>query len=323
MDLRRLRLIPESAWRTPWQSDTLAGLLCGAIARLGGGDLLRATIIEPASEGKPPFILSDAFPGDWLPIPAFLRLLQWPPEQRKTLKNARWINLTTFQNLQRGQLPEFHELIADSGFLESSRLHNTIARAGSSASHAGALYPRSETYLKMEPEREYLTIYLRCQEDLQDLFLAAFRELALGGFGADRSAGKGQFRLASELDPVVDLDSVPAANGIVVLSTFQPAAGDPTVGAWNAFTKYGKLGPDFGIENVFKRPFILFQPGTCFSASQPRPWIGRSIPMQEFLAPETVAELSARHVLIQHLAFGLALPVVLPPQVSECLNLLS
>ena len=92
MPLYRFPLIPESAWRTPWQSDTLAGMICGAVAQLEGGEALRRKIIDPALAGRPPFVLSDAFPGDWLPVPAFTRLLDWPPDQRKTVKRPAGSN---------------------------------------------------------------------------------------------------------------------------------------------------------------------------------------------------------------------------------------
>ena len=90
MNLYRFRIVPESAWRTPWQSDTFSGLLCGAIARLDGNEVLRREVIEPALAGRPPFVVSDAFPGDRLPVPAFIRLFpSWPPDERKAVKRAR------------------------------------------------------------------------------------------------------------------------------------------------------------------------------------------------------------------------------------------
>ena len=109
-----------------------------------------------------------------------------------------------------------------------------------------------------------MTVYARVEAGFAELFWRLVQELAHWGFGSDRSAGKGQFRLDSQLEPANDLDAPAEADGCVVLSTFQPAATDPTDGAWEAFTKYGKLGPDFGLENVFKRPMIVFRPGACF-----------------------------------------------------------
>src|SRR5712691_9939475 len=89
MQLYRFRIVPESAWRTPWQSDTLAGLLCWALARTEGDAALQRDVIEPALQGAPAFVLSDAFPGDWLPVPALVRLAEWPAPDRKAVKRVR------------------------------------------------------------------------------------------------------------------------------------------------------------------------------------------------------------------------------------------
>lgn len=313
MDLYRFRLVPESGWRTPWQSDTLSGMLCGAIARLEGSEVLRREVIDPALAGRPAFVISDAFPGDRLPIPAFVRLLpSWPPDQRKAVKRARWFDQEAFVRVQRGHLPESADLIPDSGFHESVQLHNTISRTSNAAMDEGGLYPREETHLAAGQDR--LTIYVRLDAGFRDRFRRAVRELATDGFGADRSSGKGQFRVDGELEPTDFLDRVDAPGGVLVLSTFQPDAGDPTDGAWDAFTKYGKLGPEFGLENVFKRPLVLFKPGACFPLVEARPWLGRAVPMNELLAPDTTISLRSRGVEAIHYAYGLAVPIAWPEQ---------
>ncbi len=310
MHLYRFTLIPESAWRTPWQSDTLAGMLCGAVARLEGGEVLRREIIDTALAGRPPFVVSDAFPGDWLPIPAFTRLLDWPSDLRKTVKRARWLSRESFERVQQGQPVTLKDFIHESGIHETSHLHNTISRASNTTSDGGSLYSREETYLAKD--QKHLTVYVRLDDTFRELFWRAVRELAACGYGADRSAGKGQFSIGGELEAAHSLDRVDRPTGVVALSTFQPNAGDPTDGAWEAFTKYGKLGPEFGLENVFKRPLVLFKPGASFRTSKPRPWLGRAIRMDDVLAPDAVATLRTQGVEVIHYAFSLAVPVVWP-----------
>ncbi|MDW8266604.1 MAG: hypothetical protein RMJ52_14865, partial [Gemmataceae bacterium] len=102
------------------------------------------------------------------------------------------------------------------------------------------------------------------------------------------------------------------ADGSVALSTFQPADGNPTDGAWEAFTKYGKLGPDFGLENVFKRPIIVLRPGASFRTPVPRGWLGRALPMDELLAQDVVGKLRNLDVQVIHWAFGLCVPLRWP-----------
>ena len=310
MNLYRFRIVPESAWRTPWQSDTLAGLLCWMCARTDGNAVLRHQIIEPALAGRPPFVLSDAFPGDWLPVPAALRLLDSPAEQRKTVKRAKWLSQKSFTRLQRGELPTMSEFIRDSGIREYTQLRNTIGRSSNTTTGGGGLFPTQECVL--EKTVDFLTVYARVEPGFVQLFGRLVQELAQWGFGSDRSAGKGQFRLGSQLELANELDAPADADGCVVLSTFQPAANDPTDGAWEAFTKYGKLGPDFGLENVFKRPMIVFRPGACFRSQAARGWMGRAIPMHELLADDVTGHLNGTGTSIVHWSFGLCVPLTWP-----------
>lgn len=316
MILYRFRIIPESPWRTPWQSDTLAGLLCWMCARTEGEAVLRQQIIEPALAGQPPFVLSDAFPGDWLPLPAAVRLLEVPAGQRKSVKRAKWLSVKSFTRLQQGELPALGDLIRDTGIHEYTQLRNTIGRSSNTTTDGGGLFPTQESVL--DKGTNWLTVYARVESGYVEPFWRLVQELAHWGFGSDRSAGKGQFRLESQLEPAKELDEQGDADGSVIFSTFQPAAGDPTDGTWEAFTKYGKLGPDFGLENVFKRPIIVFRPGACFRGQTSRGWIGRAIPMQEMLAEDVVRHLDGAGASVVHWAFGLSVPLRWPQGALRC-----
>jgi CRISPR-associated protein Csm4 len=310
MDLYRFRLIPESPWRTPWQADTLSGLLCWMCARTVGDDVLRQRLIEPAMAGQPPFVLSDAFPGDRLPLPAAVRTLDVPAELRKPLKRARWLLPDSFRQLQAGTVPGTGAMLRDTGTLEYTQLRNTIGRASNTTSNGGGLFPTEESVLKKGIR--HLTVYARIVPEFRELFERLLQELAQWGFGSDRTAGKGHFHLDGGLEPAPELDEPADADACVVLSTFQPACGDPTDGAWEAFTKYGKLGPDFGLENVFKKPLIVLRPGASFRVSAPRGWLGRAIPMHELLAQDVVSHLQGIGANVIHWAFGLCVPLRWP-----------
>jgi len=323
MRLYRLRLRIHSPWLTPWQSDTLAGLLCWALARTEGADVLQREILGPAAAGQPPFVLSDAFPHGLLPVPALLRAATWPADARKTVKRARWLPVEDFQCFQKGALPPLECLRSNADVLQPVlNLRNKLDRISGTTGGAGegGLFSVRETYLARawlkpdgQPERPAeLEVYARVKTGFERRLAGLMLELSQSGFGADVSVGKGQFSLATQgLEPAPELDDVPDADGCIVLSTFQPAAGDPVDGAWETFIKYGKLGPDFGLENVFKRPLVLFRPGACFRGHAPQPWVGRSVPMAELLAPDAATALAARNTNVMHLAFGLALPAIL------------
>ncbi len=283
--------------------------------RAEGDAVLRREIVDPALEGRPPFVLSDAFPDDQLPVPMVVRLDGWQAADRKRVKRARWLSEEVFRRVQGGGRANLLDLSSAAGFHEYVQLRNTIGRDSNTTAREGGLFPTDETVL--DRGVKCLSVYARIRDDFADFFWRLLRELADWGFGADRSAGKGQFRLESELEPADALDGPAGAGGCVVLSTFQPAADDPTDGAWDAFTKYGKLGPDFGLENVFKRPMILLRPGACFRRPASKGWLGRAIPMRELLAQDVVAQLEGRGASVVHWAFGLCVPLEWPAGGSE------
>jgi CRISPR-associated protein Csm4 len=302
--LYRLRLRPTSPWRTPWQSDTLCGMLCWAAARCDGPDVLAQQILQPALAGCPRFVLSDAFPGDWLPVPMTVRLQNWPADNRKAVKRARWLPPDAFRRAQCGESLASDDVVAENGIRSFVQLRNTIGRTSNTTSDGGGLF--GDRLYALEATTE-LSVYARVAEGFERRLLALFRELEQTGFGSDCSIGKGQFEIASDLESHPELDSIGESNGVFVLSTFQPGPNDPTDGYWEAFTKYGKLGPDFGLENVFKRPLVMFRPGACFRGSS-QAFVGRGIPMSEILADDAVAQLSSRGIDVCQLAFGLAVP---------------
>jgi CRISPR-associated protein Csm4 len=316
MKLYRLKLKPVSSWQTPWQADTLAGLLCWACARTEGGAALQREILEPAMRGDPPFVLSDAFPGDLLPAPEFIRLNDWPSEHLKFVRKARWLRQEAFRRVQAGQSLSLDDLVADDVFEPRAQTRNMLDRLTNTTGAGGHLFTLQERWLgersALLKESPYLSIYARVTPEFQDKLLFLFGEVARTGFGADASVGKGQFDLLSGFEPAPQFDEVASPDGVIALSTFQPGANDPTDGGWQAFTKFGKLGPDFGLENVFKCPLIMLRPGAFFRSAIPRQVLGRAIPMDQLLSPEVCRALRGRGAEIAHLAFGLAVPSRLP-----------
>jgi CRISPR-associated protein Csm4 len=321
MNLYRLHLRPRSPWRTPWQADTLTGALCATAARVHGADFLRQSLIDPMLAGAPPFVLSDAFPGDLLPVPVAVRLAQPPPDaDRKAIKRGRWLPRPEFLAL-RAALPSaaaadgavpWNRLLPDSAvFHGETTRHNTLARDSDASLEAGGLFSRPDTLLRAARNGDArLTLYFRARDaEATDLLLDLVHELSLTGFGADIATGRGQFDTLSDPAPAADLDQPPAdANGVVCLSTFQPAPGDPIDGLWEAFPKFAKLGPDLGLADVRKHTLIMFRPGACFRANPTRAFVGHALPMDDVLPKAAAQMLRVRGIEIVHPAFGLAIP---------------
>ncbi|RIK62289.1 MAG: hypothetical protein DCC65_17775 [Planctomycetota bacterium] len=316
MKLYRLHLRPRSPWRTPWQADTLTGALCATAARVHGADFLRKRLIEPMLAGSPPFVLSDAFPGDLLPLPVAARLGTPPADvDRKALMRGRWLARNDFLSLRASGgngAVRWDRLLPDSTvFVDETTRHNTLARDSDASLEDGGLFSRSDTHLRYgQNGHALLTLYFRVPGDAAaDLMLELLHELSLTGFGADVATGRGQFDIAGGPEPDAELDAPPNhADAVVVLSTFQPAPGDPVDGLWEAFPKFGKLGPDLGLADVRKHTVIMFRPGACFRANPTQPFLGRALPMNLAVPTESASTLRDRGIEVIHPAFGLAVP---------------
>jgi hypothetical protein len=307
VQLYRLKIEPLSAWCTPWQADTLSGMLCWMCARRDGDQRLRDEIVEPALAGRPPFVVSDLCPGNLLPAPAIIRRYEWPPQLRKLVRQAKWITPAGFRLVQRCQPPDVRMLSRDGGIRGHAQLQNSIGRESNTTTGGGHLFVTESSYLQKEVGT--LSLYVRTTEAFATTFVSLVEELGQHGYGADASTGKGHFQLASDLQPMPQLDAIETAVGRIVLSTFQPAGGDPVEGYWDSFVKFGKLGPDFGLTNVFKRPLVMLRPGAMFVAPGASNFVGRAIPMAELLSQDTIGRLAEQTAQPVHLAFGLTVPV--------------
>lgn len=318
--LYRIRIRPRAAWRTPWQADTLSGLLCWMCARTEGEAVLRAEIIEPMLAGEPPFVLSDAFPGDLFPVPLAVRLADWPAEARKTVKRAAWLWACAFERARRGEALDTGDLVIESPVAEHDQTRNTLGRTNDATGDAGSLFTLPEYRLNTSATAldgaDWFSVYLRVRPGARDLLLDLFDELAAVGFGADVAVGKGAFDFPADAAALEPVDSIPeSASGepaVVVLSTFQPGRGDPVRGVWQSFTKFGKLGPGLAGESVHKRPLLLLRPGACFAAPREASgFLGRAVPMDELLPHEAAARLRQRGIEVIHPAFGLTVPATI------------
>ena len=315
MNLLRLRIRPAGAWVTPWQADTLMGMLACALARAAGDTRLEDELLDPWRAGHPPFVLSDAFPGDLLPAPACLPLLGWPEEQRKLVKRTEWLTPEQFRQLQAGNMPAITAELPEA-YSDGSRVRNTLDRVTDRTGAPGSLFDTPAILLARE--QPWLSVYGKVAPGKETLLLELFHLLSETGFGADASVGFGQFSVDASHDGAAWLVDVTGADGWVSLSTCQPGPRDPTDGCWRSFIKQGKLGPDFGVDSVFKRPQWMLRPGARFRQPPPLPdWAGRVIASEELLPAALLNQLHSRGVRPVQPAFALAVPMKWRQEFSE------
>lgn len=307
MNLLRFRVEPTSPWRTPWQADTLTGMMAAALARAYGPARLASDLLGPWRRGEPPFVLADACPGDLLPSPACLALWPWPEADRKRVKRTLWLSREQFTALQQGRRPVIPEQ-PPGPFHFSVRMRNTLDRQSDRTGAPGSLYEVPVTSLSKEYSQ--LSLYAGVAPGKEVLLRELLILLSESAFGADASAGFGHFRIVDGFEDASWLAAVTEPDGWVSLSTFQPGAHDPTDGYWRSFVKYGKLGPDLGTDAVFKRPQRMLQPGSCFRTKVGvRDWYGRLITSDELLPESTQQALGSSGTAPVQPAFALAVPM--------------
>jgi CRISPR-associated protein Csm4 len=284
------------------------GLLAALYVRRFGAEEAEHNLLGPLRSGTPPFVLSDAFPGDLLPAPACLGLFPSIGEgNRKRVRRVSWLTKQEFQEIQAGRLPrnvftdDREEPVQD-----RLRLRNSIDRGVNSTGLSGTLY---EVPLHaLSKGIDSLSLYAKVDVGKVELLTELFHLLVDTGFGADAAVGQGDVELIEEAAPF----SLPVSGptGWISLSTFQPAPTDPVAGWWRSFVKYGRLGPGLPVTSVFKRPQWMLRPGASFfTGAQPREWYGRWIPSMDLLPKITVSELAAEHIDPGQPAFALAVPL--------------
>ncbi len=278
-----------SATGTPWQSDTVLGHLAWCVALKEGESGVRR-FLEPFIKREPPFVISDGFPEGLLPRPLFPaekqreRMTAEESATAKKLRKAQFVGPESFARLTRG---ENH--VADavqSPWRPFKMIHAVIDRTTFSTEGAGNIFPTVSEALSEDNPR--LSIYIRSRDGHLEQVARLFRDLASMGYGRDKSTGSGEFRVAglSEWDMFSDFEG---ADGFVSLSSWVPAADDPTSGFWKLNVKRGKLGDGAGSGNPFKKPLIQFAPGSAFiTGSRPKPWYGRAVPGLAPAMPEAV-----------------------------------
>jgi len=274
----RIRLEPLSGALTPWQADTLIGHFAWDIVHREGEEVLKE-FLAAFQSGRPPFILSDGFPGDLLPAPMTLPWLYDDPEAARKAGGHKWLTLDDFNAVRAGRppahLPQAPRL---QPWQPVATPHVALSRATFTSGAEGSLHALEERFpVSPDGRPAPVTFYAQvadapAAQRLRDLF----QRLSETGYGKRKSIGSGAFRLA-EAAPFDGFTPV-RADAVVALANFVPAAGDPTEGLWQTAVKCGRLGEERAHRpQPFKRPFQFLQAGAVFRGGADRSWLGRTL----------------------------------------------
>ncbi|MBI5194803.1 MAG: hypothetical protein HZA10_00605 [Nitrospirae bacterium] len=286
MKTYRLKIKPQGSFLTLWQADTVFGNLCWIMAWREGGDTLKEFLAE-YKNGNPAVVLSDGMPGDFLPSPAHLSLVEQKGEgfaaykKAKELKKVGWLTPEIFQSVRNGNL-DINPAQDAKTFKTFITLHSSINRISGTTGEEGSLFELEEHALS--ESEQFISIYLKIKDGWEEKVFALFKNLSLTGYGKKKSVGKGAFDIIGQLELFHGFNDFKGSNGFMSLSNFVPAKNDPTDGFYKTLVKYGKLGGEFTFcGKPFKKPLMMLTYGSSFKVNgNIKPFYGR---MVENIAP--------------------------------------
>ena len=282
MNTWRIRIRPLSPWASPWRSDTIFGSVCWRWRELDPGDFERV-IEEFRTEGEPPFLLSDAWPGDLLPVPAHVPVQTEAGGDHKKWKPPLYVPELSFRRIATGQDRSAQNVI--SAIVRPLTRVQTAVDRGIGTAAEGQLFETDCQYLGSG--HDSLSVYVRTDKYLDRLAMC-FRALSLTGYGKKCSSGLGQFELLGEPESCAWLDTVPKANAFMALNHFVPAPTDPNDGLWRTHVTFPKFHSG-SVRNVFKGAILMLTPGSVFRTGRaPRAWYGSVIPVPRPEMPNAV-----------------------------------
>lgn len=292
--IKKLNLALKSGLLSDLQSDTIFGHFAWRLKDLFGNEKL-AEFLKLYEDDKPVFTISDGFlekeGNTYFPKPlkitppvfsnnSKIERIQNFLEQKES-KNIKLITLKELNYYLQGEIAKYEESLLDlsssnfPGFNTDLRVSVEIDRS-TFASKEGQLFSYDPMYLSSDTTFVlFIKIidleqwnHFNCEQVLKALF-----EI---GFGKKKSSGYGEFEVIS-FEDFNGFTEAKEPNGFISLSNYLPANNDQINDSFYEINvKYGKLGEEFSkSQNPFKKPIILFKPGSCFLTNENKDFYGR------------------------------------------------
>jgi len=291
--LLRYQVRLESALGSSLRSDTLSGQILWAFREKHGEPALE-TLLKEIRNGDLPFVLSDGFPAQHLPAPAF------PPIPRRLFQELANLHFNgdLFQTLQRQKLRK-NELahlsvdywkglrtnaslyaLLDDWLIKDppepwkrttvAEIHNVIDRYQNKTLKQGGIFTVENTWMELsnadpsgsQSKKMRMDLYAQVRPDFQAEFDGLLEQIGKTGYGRDASIGLGQLRIERSED-VSNLLDCQDANRWLNLSTLATTDGTSMRdGYYKIRSKFGKVWSGFGDNAPFKKPILILEAGS-------------------------------------------------------------
>lgn len=282
-----LKLKPLSAFSASIKGDAIFGQLCWAAANRYGEAHLRELLGKYSTH---PFaVLSDGFPGGYLPRPSLpVRCFDIPEnEDRKITKAKSWISQDSLK-IPVAKWLDGAKSDSDLIGTRSEQPHNTINRlTGTTGEGMFAPYSQSQIWHQITKDNGVVEtmefdVYMLLDEDQLSLADAKtlLSDIGAFGYGRDASSGMGKFECVDYREwgfpPTPE-----TANACLTLAPCAPQGLglDKKRSYYKLFTRFGRHG-DLGVHKKhgpFKAPVLLADTAAVFSPVPAQDYIGQAL----------------------------------------------
>lgn len=275
MNLYKAQLELHSPLGTSLKGDTIWGHIVWGMANHEGSAYV-ADFLDACRQGRPPMVVSSAFPCSMLPRPEkvdntpFKVLSKKEYSEIKEKKKHRFIPSFLEENTERSE-PHGH-------FVKQVQMHNTIGRIDLTVQDEGlfssdTMWADPEKFKGKKPIFDLYIASTLLPERIHTLLERAFEN----GYGADSSSGRGVIQVLKSVQEVKQ----PPVQGqqCLALGPFvledQPIPEDLLS---DVFIRRGKIGGAFASSvNPYKKTVIMFDEGATFTHKSENPYIGAVI----------------------------------------------
>ncbi len=274
---------------TPLAGDTLFGQLCH-IAREMFGEAELDRLLRDYTAGAPWLVISDGFPGGYLPrptVPAAMGVVCDSPALRKEAKGKRWVPHASVGMPLRALLDTARSdsaVYGNDGIpVSAAASHNTINRmTGTTGTGEFAPYTQPQIF---HQSGQLIDLWCLLDETrlARNILQQLFEHLGSVGYGRDASIGLGKFDVDAVQETNLFKQNNPRANAWWTLAPCAPQAQgfDETRSYWRVLTRFGRHGGTLALgSNPFKRPLLLAATGAVFASPGTNPerlFIGKGL----------------------------------------------
>lgn len=294
-EIKRIKFRLKSGLLSELQSDTIFGSFCWRMKEISGEDNLKS-FLESFRKGEPVFTVTDGFLSNaddeiFFPNPQIpYKNTQKAESKKDRIKNflsykeekkTSHIRLAGLNQILNGYEPETPTETNIPKYEDTLRTSVEIDRETMGAKKS-RLFSYGPKFLKDGFINVFIKILNKaayneyeCEKILKETF-----EL---GYGKKKSSGYGNIEIEGNIEQFKGFKEPEKFDGFLILSSYLPSKKDEIQdGFYDFHVKYSKLGEEYSSGmNPFKKPIILFKPGSIFKTKQDREFYGRTTKDEE------------------------------------------